>query len=131
MAASNAVTTAERIDLAFVGREAAAIEATAAALFAATRVGEREAAAFGIEAGSLASADLDAIRAHVAFCAIIERAHRMRIDPRRTWGLTKRAIADLVATKAQSRKRGAGARAVANKYGDEAAREIIGHAVRH
>lgn len=131
MAASAAVTTLDRIDLGFGEREAARIDATARALHAATRVGEREAAAFGIEPGSLAAADLATIRAHVAFCAIIARAHRVTIDPRRTWGQAKAAIAAQGAAQAARRKRGAGARAVANRYGDEAAREITGHAVRH
>jgi hypothetical protein len=126
-----AVTQLDSIGITFNAWESDKIEITARQIFDRSRFSERQIAAFGLRPGSLESADFETIRAHVAFCAIIERAHHMHVEPLAMWGKSRREIADLIATKAAGRKRGAGARAVANKYGDEAAKRITGHAVRH
>ena len=126
-----ALTTIDRIDLRFSDREADKLATTAHAIYERSRLSPQQAAAYGTPAGSLAAADEPAILSHVLFCAVIQRAHQITVDPAATWGQTRERIAEVAAAKATKRRRGAGARAVANRYGDEAARRITGHAVSH
>lgn len=115
-----AITKLDRIDLGFNARESDKIDATARMLFDRSRVRPEVAAAMGAaRPGSLGAADYETIRAHVAFCTVIQRAHRITIDPVALWGKDRVEIAAIGAARAAGRKRGAGARAVANNYGDE------------
>lgn len=126
-----ATTTFDSIRLDFNAWEADRIAATARRIFEQSRCSERQIAAYGLRPGSLQAADHDAILRHVAFCAIIERAYHLRVDPVATFGQARDQIADAVAVKAARRKRGAGARATANKYGDDFVRRRFGFTVAH
>ena len=106
-----AITSLDRIDVTFNAREVARIEQTAQQLFDRSRLTERQVAAFGLRPGSLEAADLDTIRQHVSFCAIIQRAYQMTIDPVAMWGKGRDEIAEIGAAKA--------------------ARRITGHSVNH
>lgn len=126
-----AVTKLDRIDIGFSPREVARIEEDAQRAFRQTRLSEREIAAGFMRPGSPAAASYEEIRDHVAFCAIVSRAYQITVDPGASWGESRERIAEIAEAKAARRRRGAGARAVANRYGDEAARRIIGRTVNH
>ena len=82
----------------------------------------------GVHLPSIMTATVEEIEAHLVFCAELGEANRVNVNADAMWGRTAEEIKAAVEARAAHRRRGAGRRALVNKYGEDSAARIINRA---